>query len=116
MTLPPAVTPTVAAVAAAHQEAAVPAPDSPLYEELDTFQQAEEQQASKSIRLERVVTGSAAVVSVGFSVGYVIWIVRGGYLLTSLVSSLPAWRMFDPLAILEQVGNDDPTGNEDDRR
>ena len=35
------------------------------------------------------------------SVGYVIWSVRSGYLLATMLSSLPAWRRFDPLPILD---------------
>jgi hypothetical protein len=47
----------------------------------------------------------------GLSVGYVIWLTRGGLLLASLLSSLPAWRLIDPIAVLAQLRTDD----EDDR-
>jgi hypothetical protein len=33
--------------------------------------------------------------------GYVIWSVRSGYLLASMLSALPAWRRFDPLPVLD---------------
>ncbi|MEO2024387.1 MAG: hypothetical protein ABGZ23_00740 [Fuerstiella sp.] len=39
-----------------------------------------------------------------------MWLLRGGSLLTSLLSSLPAWQAFDPLAVLEtfhESGDDD---------
>gem|GEM_PF-3355613 len=51
--------------------------------------------------IENVVVGSSAVVSTGVSVGYVMWLLRGGSLLTTFLSSLPAWQAFDPLAVLE---------------
>jgi hypothetical protein len=44
------------------------------------------------------------VVSTGLSVGYVLWLLRGGVLLASLLSSIPAWRLVDPLPVLGRVG------------
>ena len=32
--------------------------------------------------------------------GYVVWLARGGLLLASLLSSMPAWRAIDPLPVL----------------
>jgi hypothetical protein len=40
----------------------------------------------------------------GFSIGYVLWLIRGGLLLSSLLSSLPAWRFVDPLPVLSHLG------------
>ncbi|MGH8532879.1 MAG: cadherin domain-containing protein, partial [Gammaproteobacteria bacterium] len=53
--------------------------------------------------------------SLGLSVGYAIWLVRGGALLSSLLSSLPAWRWLDPLPVLAHLrdSRDDEEGNED---
>lgn len=50
--------------------------------------------------LEKLVVGSTATVTTGFSIGYVLWLVRGEVLLTSLLASLPAWRLIDPLPVL----------------
>jgi hypothetical protein len=44
---------------------------------------------------------------VSLSVGYLVWLVRGGILLSSLLSALPAWRMLDPLPVLARVGDDE---------
>ena len=33
-----------------------------------------------------------------------LWLVRGGVLLSSLLSSLPAWRALDPLPVLAKGG------------
>jgi hypothetical protein len=46
------------------------------------------------------------------SVGYVIWILRGGTILTTFVSALPAWQSFDPLPILQSVNRKDEADND----
>ena len=62
---------------------------------------ASEQQVEKEIQLQTLAVGTTAVVSSGLSVGYVIWLLRGGTLLASMVSALPAWVAFDPLPVLD---------------
>lgn len=58
-------------------------------------------QAIKENRpLTTAIVGGTAAVSTGLSVGYVIWTLRSGILMTGLLSSLPAWRFIDPLPIL----------------
>ena len=44
--------------------------------------------------------GVATAVSSALSVGYVVWTLRGGYLVASLLSSVPAWQFIDPLPVL----------------
>jgi hypothetical protein len=58
-------------------------------------------------RLNKVYLGSAIVSSVGLSVGYVVWLIRGGMLLSTLLSSLPAWQILDPLPVLARKRDDD---------
>lgn len=49
------------------------------------------------------------------TVGYVAWLVRGGVLLTSFISSLPSWQSFDPLPVLENAGEgEDETSDQGD--
>lgn len=63
--------------------------------------------------MESVVIGSTAVAATSVSVGYIIWLLRGGSLLTAALSSLPFWQSFDPLPVLESFDNandDDGTG------
>ena len=43
---------------------------------------------------------SSIAVSGGLSIGYVIWLVRGGVLVSSMLSALPAWQLIDPLPVL----------------
>ncbi len=51
--------------------------------------------------------GTAIAASTGLSVGYVIWLIRSGMLLSSVLSSMPAWRLADPLVILSGRGEED---------
>ena len=66
----------------------------------------------EDVKIEARVAGSVFVVSTGLSVGYVLWLLRGGALIASLLSSLPAWRLVDPLPVLGSVGG--RAGDEDD--
>jgi VCBS repeat-containing protein len=61
----------------------------------------------QKIVIEKTVVGSTVVASTGLSVGYVLWLVRGGVLISSLLSSLPAWRLIDPLPVLAYASDDD---------
>lgn len=64
----------------------------------------EEFQESQS--LSKTIIGSSAGISTGLSVGYLIWLIRGGTLVGSVLSSLPAWRFVDPLPVLSSMGDD----------
>jgi len=57
------------------------------------------------------VVGSSVAVTTGLSVGYVAWLVRGGVLLSTALSSLPAWQFIDPLPVLARTRDDE---NDDD--
>ena len=62
-----------------------------------------------------LAVGSTAIVSTSLSVGYVVWLIRGGSLFASLVTSIPAWQAFDPLPVLdafEENENDDGMDDE----
>ena len=65
------------------------------------------QEITSDSRLSKVYLGSALVSSIGLSVGYVVWLLRGGMLLASLLSSMPAWQFLDPLPILARKKDDD---------
>lgn len=44
-----------------------------------------------------------------------LWLLRGGALVASMVSSLPAWHLIDPLPILRNAtGNGDDDSGDDD--
>ena len=61
-----------------------------------------ESNAPNSLVLERVVVGSSAIATTSLSVGYVIWMLRGGSLFASLITSIPAWSSFDLLPALNK--------------
>ena len=50
---------------------------------------------------QELVVGTTAITTATLSVGYVLWLLRGGTLLASFVSTLPAWTSFDPLPIVK---------------
>ncbi|MEQ8854829.1 Ig-like domain-containing protein [Gimesia sp.] len=54
---------------------------------------------------ERLIS-AAAVVTTTVSSGLLIWLLQGGYLMAGLASSLPTWRFMDPIAVLDQFGED----------
>jgi Domain of unknown function (DUF4347)/Bacterial cadherin-like domain len=79
----------------------VQTPPSPLNsgawaQELNRVREAQ----AASMEAHQRLMASTIVVSAGMSVGYVVWLLRGGLLLGSLLSSLPAWQVIDPLPVL----------------
>ena len=52
------------------------------------------------VQMDDVVVGSTAVTTATLSVGYILWMFRGGTLLASFMTTLPAWTQFDPLSIV----------------
>jgi hypothetical protein len=64
-----------------------------------TFRQFKEDVKEEALQ-EQGVMASSVVVTTGFSIGYVLWLARGGALLASLASAIPAWTSVDPLPVL----------------
>ena len=52
------------------------------------------------------VLGGSTALTTGLSVGYAIWLVRSGVIVSGVLSSLPAWRFVDPLPILQGLTPD----------
>ena len=57
--------------------------------------------------LSTKVLASSVTLTSSFSVGYILWLLRGGTLLASVMASMPAWRTIDPLPVLESLTGDD---------
>jgi len=55
--------------------------------------------------MHRLMVGSAVGLTTGLTVGYVLWTIRAGYLLTGLIAQAPAWRFVDPLPILDNLNS-----------
>lgn len=86
-----------------------------LRRSLETLQQQLKQQGLE----RREVIASSIALTTGLSVGYVIWLVRGGALLGSMLSAMPAWAMVDPLPVLARArsgqGGDQHDDDDDSR-
>ncbi|WNM57808.1 DUF2341 domain-containing protein [Candidatus Nitrospira allomarina] len=52
---------------------------------------------------EKTYVASSIAVSTGLSIGYVVWLLRSGVLLTALLSSVPAWQFVNPLLVLDSA-------------
>ncbi|MDO6466604.1 cadherin-like domain-containing protein [Neptunomonas phycophila] len=74
-----------------------------LMQSLDTMNN----QVAEQLALDKMVVGGGIAVSSGLSIGYVTWLLRSGVLLSSVLSSLPAWRFIDPLPVLSGLGATD---------
>jgi hypothetical protein len=89
-----------------------------LTRNLDEFADAMQEQAQEEQAFDALVAGSTAVVTTGLTVGYLVWALRGGSLLATMISSLPAWTLIDPLPILNSFeprpDQDDEGGEPDD--
>jgi hypothetical protein len=70
--------------------------------------------AANGLKLDLNVVASTTAVSATLSIGYVIWLVRGGALLSSLLAAMPAWKMVDPLPVLGAMGGAEGDDQSDD--
>ena len=59
-----------------------------------------EMKYSKAALSAAVATKVVAGTSIAVTAGLAAWLLRGGALLSALMSSMPLWRQFDPLAIV----------------
>ena len=62
------------------------------------------EQIQENDSIADLVAGSSLVAATGITAGYLLWIIRGGYLITMLSSTLPAWSTVDPLPVLSAAG------------
>ena len=63
---------------------------------------------------DRLLVQTFASGGVAISSGVVAWMLRGGSLMASLLTSLPAWKSFDPLPIIAKKGRDSESEDSDD--
>ena len=66
---------------------------------LRKFEEVQRQMQQQSSEHRTAVASSVALTG-GVSIGYAMWLVRGGVLASSMLSALPAWQMVDPLPVL----------------
>ena len=51
--------------------------------------------------------GTAVATTASISVGYIMWMLRGGYVLASVLSTMPVWQNIDPLPVLAALDDAD---------
>jgi hypothetical protein len=59
------------------------------------------------------VIGGVAGLTTTLSVGYVVWLIRGGQILAGVLAQLPAWQLIDPLPILSTLEMTDDQDEDD---
>lgn len=87
-----------------------------IVKELDAMTESLEEAMQGQQDEETLVAVTAAGVSIVLSTGYVVWALRGGWLLASLLATMPAWRSFDPLPVLVHAKEDRERGGKHDGR
>ena len=65
--------------------------------------QMDDSDLSQSHEEQVLTTTTATGLTVSFTVGYVSWLLRAGYLSASMLTVLPLWREFDPLPVLART-------------
>ena len=68
----------------------------------DAFNQ-QNDASQNATEFAHTVVGTSATFASGLTVGYLVWLIRGGTLMGSVLSSMPAWRLVDPLPILASL-------------
>jgi hypothetical protein len=68
-----------------------------LFVQLDTVAR----QLDSELSVESLASDVISGVLTTASTGYVMWLLRAGPIVASVLSSLPAWRTFDPLPVLD---------------
>jgi hypothetical protein len=93
----------------ANAEANDVAQGSPLWNDLNAM----DRKLLSQLTTQEFAIGTALTVSTGFTVGYVLWLLRGGVLLSSLLAQMPAWRLVDPLVVLNGTNDGEKDGEQE---
>ncbi len=71
----------------------------------------------QSQSIDFIEIGSAAGATGAFTIGYVLWTLRSGWLVTTMLAQMPAWGFVNPLIVLDTLDEqdfDDKDGDEND--
>ncbi len=99
-------------------DSAVPLPAVPVLEfsvgRLSNEDPESDSDRPSAVKFDGVTVGTTVVST--FSVGYVLWSLRGGHLLSTFLATIPAWQLMDPLPVLQRFGasKDEDKDREDD--
>ena len=83
--------------------------------QLDAVAEQLDESVASTDRIEAVTVGAATGVTVVLSAGYLIWSVRSGALVSSVLATLPTWMWCDPLPILEYGDRDNKDRKSSDK-
>ena len=80
-----------------------------LWSQLDTQRDHMESQ----IHGDLIIVGAAGAAASGFTVGFIAWAFRAGFLASGLLAQLPAWKAMDPTLIMQGFEGFTGTGSDD---
>lgn len=85
-----------------------------LWEQLAYLQQQLANKASKQSDSSIEDLGfELGAVTMAASLSYIIWFLRGSAMMATMVTQVPAWKMVDPLVILDSLDKNYVAGSED---
>ncbi len=114
-TLPPLIREVATQVAETMEDGLTFVLDTMMWQDLDELKRQVEHHGDQL----PVIAGSTAGVSTVVTAGYVLWTIRGGWLVSSLLAQMPAWQLVDPLLVLETLRDEDlldDEGREEDQQ
>ncbi|MEM8671454.1 MAG: DUF4347 domain-containing protein [Planctomycetota bacterium] len=88
------------------------ASDSALMREAGAFWEGMDRQRDRvnsHVQSDIIMVGAAGAAASSFTVGYVAWAVRSGFLLSGVLAQIPAWQAIDPLTIMQGLGSGQKT-------
>lgn len=71
-----------------------------MWDELDLLRDSVDSHVQGDI----IMVGAVGAAASSFTVGYVAWALRSGFLLSGLLAHMPAWQAIDPLTIMQGLG------------
>jgi hypothetical protein len=57
------------------------------------------------VQSDIIIVGAAGAAASSFTVGYVAWAIRSGFLLSGVLAQLPAWQAVDPLTVMQGLSS-----------
>ena len=86
--------------------------DTDMFSSLSSDFEKRSEEIENQLSAARIALGSSLTVTSGLSVGYFLYLLRGGAIMSSMLTSLPAWRFVDPLPILGNLQDSLDADNE----